>query len=355
MKYPTIGLALIGVVLALPVVARADDIRQRFEEVAVTIADMGRYPDAAAIQAALDATSNAELEQVYRNVDLDALVESAGNVAELQGDLAALDAETAIAVAPRAAVPAVDARSLRSSAPSPFPTAAPPTSAQCPPGRTTGKDLDDVQVNINRFLKIVEGAELTLKIINAVRSASSRPCDQVTVVAGVGGNIALACLPADILASVADAVLAAAKFGLGIWQNQLNIKKACDSGVDSSEIAASYLRLEHIHADLEASNGQVQAQIEALDAKLDLVLRVLLENDLYANSGRTNVNQGPARLAEVCQAAEDAISDALARGYEVSPRAQELLDLGRQAIEVDPRKAFDRCQRSYRTATRPLR
>ncbi|MCI0587698.1 MAG: hypothetical protein L0323_12730 [Planctomycetes bacterium] len=118
---------------------------------------------------------------------------------------------------------------------------------------------------------IVFAAQIALQAAELVWSAASRACDQVAVVAGVGGNTSLACI-------VADAVLFAAKAVLDDF-------KFCDEDIDSAEIKGSYDRAEHLHTDLETVDGKVDAlgtQIGNIEAAI-LALQASVEGLRTAN------------------------------------------------------------------------
>jgi tetratricopeptide (TPR) repeat protein len=86
---------------------------------------------------------------------------------------------------------------------------------------------------------VMDAADDTFFAAETVRDVASRICDEVVVIAGEGGNGSLAC-------EITDATYLAAKvINFALHQ--------CNDKFDGAESEATYLRLGHIHSDLESS------------------------------------------------------------------------------------------------------
>src|SRR2546426_4628675 len=112
-------------------------------------------------------------------------------------------------------------------------------------------------------------AQEVLIAAKGVWAAASRGCDEVVVLAGFGGNVSLVCIAADIVLAVAEGVLNGYQF--------------CDNDIDSAEIQGSYLRLAHIHGDLEGAqttivDNQNSNKSEVTNA-LDAATTAIINND----------------------------------------------------------------------------
>ena len=106
----------------------------------------------------------------------------------------------------------------------------------------------------------VFAAQVAFQAARLVWSAASRACEQVTVVAGVGGNGSLGCIAADATLFAAESVLDDLKF--------------CGDDVDSAEIKGAYDRLGHVHGDIEAVDTKVvviDGKVDVLDGKVDVI------------------------------------------------------------------------------------
>lgn len=91
---------------------------------------------------------------------------------------------------------------------------------------------------------VYEAAETT-------RDIASRGCEQVAVAIGAGGNTSSVCI-------AVDAVFVAAKL---VWWDINN----WDNDVAGAEIAGNYLRLGHLHGDIESHDNGIRVRLQEHD------------------------------------------------------------------------------------------
>ena len=205
--------------------------------------------------------------------------------------------------------------------------------------------------DLNTAVQALEEVLIVRSLAQSIWAGISRGCEQEISVLAYGSNFSIACIPVDIVFAAVEFVVAEAEWGIGIAQANIDMTNLCDSLVDTVELTAIYERIGHIHDDVDAFKLDVNQRLDVLDAKWDLLLKVLLERDLQYDSGdREDVNY-TTRLVESCDAAQAAITDAAALGYAVPPRAQKALDSGRLLLATDPKGALDLCRTAYRYAT----
>ena len=97
-------------------------------------------------------------------------------------------------------------------------------------------------------------AAATFEIADNTRELAGRACDEIIVAIGAGFNTALVCLISDGIWVVAKSVF---------WAIQFE-----SDDVDSAEINGNYLRLGHLHTDIES----LQSSLTAHDANIDAAL-----------------------------------------------------------------------------------
>jgi hypothetical protein len=130
---------------------------------------------------------------------------------------------------------------------------------------------------------VMAASEAALFVAETVREEASRACDETVVVLGEGGNTSLICL-------ITDAIYIAAKA-----TNQT--LAFCDGDIDSAEIEGSYDRLAHIHANLETSIANDNANTTAINSNVDAAEAAIIAND---NTNRNLINANTnARSAEI--------------------------------------------------------
>lgn len=368
MRHSKILCALVALSLALPGAAlgAAADIRVQMEEMAALIEQLGQWDNAARLRGVLDATPDEELEQVYGGTDLrpliDALGQAAGNQASVQTRVEAAQAEfdaARSASAARALLAKKDAPAGVMSAGLPdadYPLEPEfcPFHSQFNLSPTRRSDTQTVlqrTFDLNAAVQALEQVLIVRALAKSIWAGISRVCEQEISTFFYGSNFSIACIPVDIIFAAVEFVVAEAEFGISIAQANLDMTNLCDALVDTVELTAIYERIGHLHDDIDAFKMDVNQRLDVLDARWDLLLRVLLERDLQHDSGdRKDVNYGP-RLVESCDATAAAIADAAALGYALHPRAQPLLDSGRLLIATDPKAALDLCRTAYRYAT----
>ena len=132
-----------------------------------------------------------------------------------------------------------------------------PTPGWCPfsPNRSDSDALLIAQ-------DVTAGARVLLEAAEVLWSGLSRACDETIVILGEGGNLSLACIPADV-------VLFAAELAVGAAETVVEHIAFCDSAVDSSEIEGAYERVGHIHTDLADHDTNIDADLAAHDANID--------------------------------------------------------------------------------------
>ncbi len=356
----SICVALLALALVLPSPAAANP-RQQLEQLAVALESIGKTDEAARFREAVNDLPIEQIDSVYGDVDLtplaQGLVESgdatAAVVASARSAREALDVARIEAIARAGNAP----ESVMSGPNGALPVAPWPTAVSlCPVHATAGLKSDTREAlvamgELTKASKALEQAELLLSVGRGIWEGISRLCEQSVIIAGIGGNFSLACVPIDIVFGVVEFAVAEAKWGVEFWQQDRDRIDACDAAVETAEKAGSHLRVGHVHADLETFQAEVQARLDAMTRKADLALTVILEGDLHRGSARRlNVNY-TVRLEESCDAAQRAIDASEAAGYPRSARAQTLHDEGRRLVSTDSRRAFDLCQESYRKVT----
>ena len=105
-----------------------------------------------------------------------------------------------------------------------------------------------------------------------------------------------------------------------------------------------------LKAQLLQHDIDIKEQLDRIEALLNLVSTTQLEQLLHAMGGKRTGVMYTDRLAEVCDAAEGAITEASALQYAVG-NAGALLAEGRSLMATDPKKAHDLCRAAYRDAT----
>ena len=88
-----------------------------------------------------------------------------------------------------------------------------------------------------------------------------------------------------------------------------------------------------------------------MQGDLALLLRTQIEEALHVLGGARMDVSYTDRLVEVCNVAQEAITDAAALGYHVSASVQAKLNAGIALIPTDPKMAHDLCRAAYRKAT----
>ena len=346
--------------------AAASDIRSQMEKLAVVIEGVGQWESAARLRGTLDATPDEELEATYQGIDLAPLIAAlrqvGGSQARLREEVEAaqgrLDAERLANVARVLRAPRLDLGGVLSAG---LPDASYPfepefcafhgNTAVSPTQRSDTQTVLQLTKNLNDAVQGLEQVEIVRALAQGIWNGLDRACDQTVAALLYGQDFHVACIPVDIIFAVVEFILAEAKWGISIAQANLEMVNLCDALVDTEELTGNYLRLEHLHDDLEQFRAEENAKLDVIDAKWDLVLRILLERDLQWNSGdRSNVNYIDL-LDESCDAADQAIQDTEALGYALHSRAKPSLATGRLLIATDPKAALDLCRQAYRLAT----
>ncbi len=140
-----------------------------------------------------------------------------------------------------------------------------PTTGWCPfsPNRSDADALLIAQ-------DVTAGARVLLETAKGIWAGLSRGCDETIVILGEGGNVSLACIPADI-------VLAAAELAVGAAETVVEHIDFCDAAVDAAEIEGSYERLGHLHTDLDGHvaalathDTDIKSQVSTHDTDIKL-------------------------------------------------------------------------------------
>jgi len=145
---------------------------------------------------------------------------------------------------------------------------------------------------------VVQASEAALFVAEGVKEAASRACEETVVALGEGGNGSLACIATDLVYIAAKT----ANFVLTF----------CDGDIDSAEIEGSYDRLGHIHADLEASvsndnankidiKNAIASQTASLVASMDANTSLIVGND-NANKAAILANSDANKTAIIANA-----------------------------------------------------
>jgi hypothetical protein len=123
----------------------------------------------------------------------------------------------------------------------------------------------------NRFgAEAIIAIDIVFFAADLVRELAQDSCKQVVVVAGVGGNTSLACIPIDIAWIGDKAIYEAAHF--------------CDDDFTDAIVDANYARLEHIHGDLENSVANDNANTASIIANANSNASSIISNE---NSNKT--------------------------------------------------------------------
>ena len=177
-----------------------------------------------------------------------------------------------------------------------------PTNGWCPfsPNRSDADALLIAQ-------DVTAGARVLLETAKGVWAGLSRGCDETIVILGEGGNVSLACIPADI-------VLAAAELAVGAAETVVEHIDFCDAAVDAAEIEGSYERLGHLHTDLDdhvtalathdtAISNQVATHDTDISNQLathDTEIKALLDNiQGTVNENQRLIKVGMSRQLEI--------------------------------------------------------
>ena len=137
---------------------------------------------------------------------------------------------------------------------------------------------------------VLAAARLALNVAEGVWHVVNRNCEQVDVSGGNGGNASTSCIPADVVFVAARTVVEALEF--------------CNEDVDEAEILGSYLRLGHIHGDLEQYFGDLAGLLNVMNVKLDDILSAIataqaaIINEVNANEIKLDTLTG--QLATCC-------------------------------------------------------
>lgn len=110
----------------------------------------------------------------------------------------------------------------------------------------------------------VDIALFVLLVAEEVRDIASRNCQETVVVAGFGGNVSLTCIITDSIYVLAE----------GVWEHIA----VCQDGIDSAEIEGSYLRLGHVHTDLENVESNLITRIDTAETNLTTRIDTAEEN-----------------------------------------------------------------------------
>jgi hypothetical protein len=360
MKHATVLWAALGLVLALaPAPAAAADPGQQLEALALALEGIGRASDAARFREAVASIPPADLDAVYGGVDLQPLVDGLYQSEQSRTEAAAAAQETRDILGAARVRALARARSAPETIQSvglpeaPFPTN---TTDLCPDHAVPGtkSDTHTAVETLNRLNiagKAVEQAEIILSLGRGIWDGISRACKQTVIIAGVGGNFSLACIPIDIVFAVLETVVAEVKWGYQFTQQEYDKISACDKSIETAEIAGGYNRLSHIHGDVEDFKQHINTRLDEFERKADLLLKVLLEEDLHHRStNRLSVNY-TTRLEEACDAAQEAIDESNQAGYAPATASQALHDLGRKLMPTEPKRALELCQAAYQKVT----
>ena len=102
---------------------------------------------------------------------------------------------------------------------------------------------------------------------------------------------------------------------------------------------------------LDQQHQEVMASLTRMEGNQNMLLKTQLEQMLILMGGRRSGVLVNDRLAEVCDAAEDAIDDAEANGYVVPERASDLYAEGVVLMNGgDPKRAHDACRAAFQMA-----
>jgi hypothetical protein len=307
-------LTIAAALLTIPGAASAD-VRGDLERLAESYASLGQADVAERLRTAVAGFSDAELEQTFG--------QTSGQIAELVDLNVELASQIGVAHSPAG----LTLEGPRSAG---FPE--PSFSASCP---------ESNEVSYDDLL----AGRIALTVAKGVWAAASRACDEVIVAIGAGGNVALACI-------IADEILFAA-------EETFNFIELCNDDIAGARADAVFARTAHLHDDLATHDAEIKAllatigqKIDLLQGAVDLIAKTQLEQMAHLLGGARAGVMYTDRLVELCDAAQEAIDDAIALSYGVSPSIQAKKDLGISLIATDPKKAHDLCRDAYRKATR---
>ncbi len=128
-------------------------------------------------------------------------------------------------------------------------------------------------------LAMIIGLEV-MNLAEGAQMIASRICEQTAVILGEGGNTSMACM-------VTDVIFVAAMF---VW----NTLDQVDNDFNSEENEASYLRLGHIHTDLEDVHDDLEIvgdSVNVISVRQDL-MRIVID------SIQSNLEQHRAEFKE---------------------------------------------------------
>lgn len=247
-------ITIIAVTLTLSTTSLAlssNELRQSWEDIAELISASGRDDDAVRLLESVDKISDEELERTYSQESLDDMINVLNDI------LIAVDASKTLRDLELTETWTASVTSTSEG----FPTNLDyPDSNYCPlsPGRSNGLAL---QIAVDA----VTAARIALEVGKGVWSGLSRGCEEVVVLPVVGGgNLSLACIPADIALFVFEGLV-------GVAEGVVEHFEACDNGVDSAEIEGTWKGVVHINSVLEAHTDQLMTHDEDIKRELDLI------------------------------------------------------------------------------------
>jgi len=176
-------------------------------------------------------------------------------------------------------------------------------------------------------------AKVALQVAKGVWSIASRGCDETIVVLGEGGNLSLACIAADAILFIAEAVLEDFFF--------------CDDAVNAAEIEGSYERLGHLHGDMDALQADVTLDMMLM---IEQNLMIISPNQIIVTYAIPASNGGLLDL--VVTVIEKTIQDAMDAGLAVN-FAQSFFDQA-EVLRADEsyKRAFLMYRRAYQEVAR---
>jgi hypothetical protein len=127
-------------------------------------------------------------------------------------------------------------------------------------------------------------------IAEVVAQVASRICEQVIVVLG-GGNASIVCIITDVIFDVVKAV-----------QDNIFL---CEDTLDGAQAEASYLRLGHLHTDIQDAQTALSVQLES--ARTDINSTVVQA----AADQITAVNEAAVTVTTAVNAARDQVTQAV--------------------------------------------
>jgi hypothetical protein len=245
-------ITIIAITLTLSTTSLAqsgNELRQSWKDIAELISASGRDDAAVRLLESVDRISDEELERTYSQESLNDMINVLNDI------LKAVDASKTLRDLELTETASVTSTSEG------FPTNLDyPDSNYCPlsPGRSNGLAL---QIAVDA----VTAGRIALEVAKGVWSGLSRGCDEVVVLPVVGGgNLSLACIPADIVLFIAEGLVGAAE---GVVEHF----EACDNGVDSAEIEGTWNGVVHINSVLEAHEDQLMTHDEDIKRELFLI------------------------------------------------------------------------------------